>query len=103
MLGVVQGTEIFVSRITQDAIAEAQRQERFSKILLKYFLNRKAKLERKLVRKLPMEDMAILPKDLSQWAIMDKENGATQPILVHTNQKENIFLADKIKIERAGG
>ena len=49
-----------------------------------------------------MEDMAILPKDLSQWAIMDKENGAILPILVHTNQKENIFLADKIKIERPG-
>ena len=91
---------IVVSKISQENIIAAQRKERFSKTMIKYFLNRKARLERRVIRKLPMDEMAMLPRDLGQWAILDRENGATMPILVHTNQKENIFLEDKLKVER---
>ena len=94
--------DVVVSRISRQNIIEAQGNEQFSKILIRYFLNRKARAlgERPHYPPFSERAKALIPRDVSKWAIVDEDNGTDMPMLVHTNQKTSKWLEERMEVER---
>ena len=49
---------------------------------------------------LSKEELALLPKDIAQWGLLDKENGAKTQLLAHTVCKESVWSDENLEVER---
>ena len=96
----VSNGEVIVSRISRPNIILAQSKERFSKVMIRYFLNRKARARGEhALYEFSARDKKLIPKDVSKWAIMDDENGTDQPMLVHTNNRASNWIDEQLEAE----